>query len=528
MAGQRTIPLHALLRDAGIQAHAELADPAIHGISVDSRTTGPGMLFVAIPGTAQDGHEFIGDALARGAAAIIAERAPAGTPPVPFVRVDSARLAIALLAAAWYGHPARALRLIGITGTVGKTSVLSMLEAMVVGAGRRAGTIGSLGLRIAGETVEQSSYTVPDPLMLHRQLAAVLDGGCELAAMEVTSHALVQQRVGGLRYDTGVFTNLIPLEHAEFHPNFRAYVAAKARFFDHVAPDAPVIYNADDRAVRRLVRERAAAPIGCGTMRTADVRVRTAATSPEGTRLSLEVRAPLPRMDGERVATGVVPLELRIIGRSNVANAALAATTALVLGVDPAVIRRALAALPPARRRMEVVHRGAILVIDDTVGHPDSVSAVCEAVASLTPRRVHVAWAVRGQRGRRINRYNAEAFAIWAPRLPLGRVVVTRSDDTVDDRNRVTDGEYRAFIGPLERRGVAFESEPTLEHAIGRVLGAAAQGDLVLLLGAQGMDRGRDFARSWLEQNGDDLLSQVQKLQPQQRPHDARTDREEL
>jgi UDP-N-acetylmuramoyl-L-alanyl-D-glutamate--2,6-diaminopimelate ligase len=140
---------------------------------------------------------------------------------------------------------------------------------------------------------------------------------------------------------------------------------------------------------------------------------------------------------------------------------------------------------------------------------------------------VHVAWSVRGQRGRRINRYNAEAFAIWAPRLPLGRVVVSRSDDTVDDHNRVTDGEYRAFIGPLQRRSIAFESEPSLEHAIGRVLGAAAQGDLVLLLGAQGMDRGRDFARAWLAQNGDDLLSQVQKLQPQQRPHRARPDREE-
>lgn len=493
--------LHELLGSAGLQV--DLPEHAtITHLTADSRDVRPGSLFVAIPGTRVDGHRFIGDAVRGGAVAVVAERAPGGRLDVPLVRVSDARRAVALLASAWHDHPARAFPLIGITGTVGKTSVLTMVEAILGAAGRRVGTIGSLGLRIHGTTVEESSYTVPEPLTLHRQLAQLARAGCDLGVMEVTSHALVQQRVAGLAYAAGVFTNLVPLEHAEFHRNFRAYVDAKSLFFHYLDDCAPVVYNADDRAVRRLIHDQPVEPVGCGSARSAVVRLRTLEVSADGTSLELDVRRELPRIDGGTVAPVQLPLELGLLGRSNIGNAVLAVALALCAGAQPETARGVLAALPAPRRRMEVVQREPFTVLDDTVGHPDSVSVVFETVERLAPRRVHAVWAVRGQRGGRINRYNAEALAIWAGRVPFGTLVVTRSREAADDRNRVDDAEYAAFVRPLEKAGVRFDAIDDLAPAVTRVLERAQPGDLVLLLGAQGMDRGAAIARDWIDRTG--------------------------
>jgi UDP-N-acetylmuramoyl-L-alanyl-D-glutamate--2,6-diaminopimelate ligase len=494
--------LHELLRSAGLAVDPPRENVAITHLTADSRDARPGSLFVAIPGTRVDGHRFIGDAVRAGAAVVLAQRAPAESTEVPLVHVTDARRALALLAAAWHDHPARAFPLVGITGTVGKTSVLTMMEAILRAAGRRVGTVGSLGLRIDGTTVEESSYTVPEPLMLHRQLGELARAGCDIAVMEVTSHALVQQRVAGIEYSAGVFTNLVPLEHAEFHRNFRAYVEAKSRFLDHLLPGAPVVYNADDRAVRRLMHDRPIVPVGCGSTRGAVVRVRTLDVATNGTSLLLDVRRELPRIDGGAVAPVRIPLRLALLGRSNIGNAALAATAGLCAGADPETAQAALATLPAPRRRMEVLQREPFTILDDTVGHPDSVSVVFETVERLAPRRVHAVWAVRGRRGRRINRYNAEALAIWAKRVPLGTLVVTRSREAADERNRVEDAEYAAFVRPLEKAHVRFDAIDDLAPAVTRVLERAQPGDLVLLLGAQGMDPGAAIARDRLGRTG--------------------------
>src|SRR5690606_1152079 len=160
----------------------------------------------------------------RGAVAVVVERRVEGADGVPLVVVPSARQALAELAAIWHGYPARALRMVGVTGTLGKTSVLKMLEAILRTAGRRIGTIGSLGVGLPGRD-EPTGYTAPDPLLLQRSLRRIADAGCDLAAMEVTSHALDQKRVHGIEYGLGVFTNLVPLEHMDYHRSFRRYAA---------------------------------------------------------------------------------------------------------------------------------------------------------------------------------------------------------------------------------------------------------------------------------------------------------------
>lgn len=495
MVGERRGRLRELAeRLTGLVGPPEGPDAYVAGVAADTRTLRPGEIFVAVRGNTQDGHAFIADAVSRGAAALVVEDAPEPPVPVPVLRVRDSHVALAELAAAWYGRPADRLRLVGITGSLGKTSTLSMLEAILAADGRRVGTIGSLGMRL-GETLETTSLTTPAPIELHRALARFARARADLALMEVTSHALVQHRVHGLTFDLGIFTNLVPLEHREYHGSFRAYALAKTRFFDHVRSGAPLVYAVGDRVVRAILRGRGVRPVSCGPGGRVSVRVERLRLDRPGTRVVLSLRAPLERIDGVVIEPVRIPVELQVLGRPNIANAAFAATAALCLGVAPEVVGNALSQFRAPRRRMEIVYRGRFTVLDDTVGHPDSIGAVFEVAERIAHRALHVVFAVRGRRGEEINRRDAEVLAIWSRRLNLASLVVTASEDVVGRRNRATPAEREVFMDTLRRYGVAFEYEETLEHAVERVLAGVGPRDLVLLLGAQGMDRGAAFVR---------------------------------
>lgn len=476
-------------------------DPGLRvsGIVVDSRAVQPGSLFVAIRGTRLDGHDRIGDAVARGAAAVIAER-EVEDPGVPVVRVPGSRRALAELAIAWHNNPAERLPVVGITGTLGKTSVLSMLEAILLEAGKRVGTIGSLGIRFSGKE-EDTGHTVPGPLMVQRALADMANAGADLAAMEVTSHALVQERVHGLRFALGIFTNLVPLEHMEYHGSFEQYAAAKARFFDLLPAGAPLVFLGGDPVVRALVEARDLRGIGCGASDEAAVQVRRESLDAERMVLRVQTREPLPRVGGGVVPPASFPVRLRMLGRSNASNASVAIAGALCLGAPREAVQAALETMPSPPRRMQVLHHGRFTVIDDTVGHPDSITAVYEVAEALPHRRLHVVFVIRGQRGTEINRRDAGALAIWTERVPTATLIVSPSTDAADERNRVEPEERAAFTGGLHGAGTPFEERDLVEDAVTRVLDRAGEGDLVLLLGAQGMDVGAEIVARWLESN---------------------------
>ena len=505
---ETAVPLERLVEAAGLgnlltdsvatDRSGALAGFVITNISADSKRIRPGGLFVAVPGTQRDGHAFVADAVERGAMVAIVERPVALEDPIPQLVVEDTRRALALLAGAFHGNPGRRVPLIGITGTVGKTSVLSMLDAILVGADRRPGSIGSLGVSVAGVPLERTEHTTPDAVRLQEELATVVDAGCDVVAMEVTSHALVQERVYGLTYELAVFTNLLPLEHEDYHGSFREYVTAKSRFFNTLAPRAPLVYNADDLSVRALARQQNVRRVGCSFQHFAPVRMHSARLRGDRTEFSLRIRRPLPRMDGGEVAPLELPLSLRVHGGSGLYNGALAAAAALCAGVPAEAVRETLAAFPPPPRRMQILEHAAFTILDDTVGHPESVSALFRVVRRMPHRRLHVAFAVRGRRGEGINRETALSLAIWSRRVPLSTLVVTRSVEATDERNRVEHAERAAFVEPLRKAGLPVVEELRLEDAVHRVLDAAADGDLVLLLGAQGMDRGASIAEAWL------------------------------
>jgi UDP-N-acetylmuramoyl-L-alanyl-D-glutamate--2,6-diaminopimelate ligase len=477
------------LLSAGSHVAPGLSGVQVAGVTTDSRLVEQGYLFVAVVGSSDDGHDHLEEAVQRGAVALLVERPVEGASGVPVVQVENARRELARISARWYGEPAERLPLVGITGTLGKTTVMSMFESILLRSDRRLGTIGSLGVRIGGEA-EQTGYTAPDPMILHAALEEIAEAGAELAAMEVTTHALSQERVHGLHYDLGIFTNLVPLEHVDYHGSFRGYVEAKTRYFDHLRSGVPLVYSHDDRAVRGVVRGRDLQPIGVGREKAADVRFSIQRMDAEGSGFTLISQRPLPMMGGGELEPFALDLRLRTLGRSMIGNAALAATGALLCGASPGAVAAALADFPAPRRRMELLRTEPFQVLDDTAGHPDSMGVVFDVVKHLAPNRVHVCVAIRGKRGARINRRVAEALAIWVEQVPLATMVVTTSRDQADDLNTVTTRERNAFVGALEKAGVPFMEHERLDRAVRHVVDRASRGDLVLLIGAQGMDEG--------------------------------------
>ena len=493
-------PIHTSMRlsalAGAVGGRLDGEDREVTGIALDSRSVQPGQLFVAIPGATVDGSRFIADALRAGAVAVCAVRSVEGTPTIV---TDDPRRALAELSAAFYNHPARELDLLGITGSLGKTSTALLTEAAIVGAGIRTGVIGSLGIRFRGRVV-QTGMTTPEAPAIHGALRRMVAHGVDIAVMEVTSHSLLLDRVRGLEFAAGALTNIVADEHLEFHPTPEHYVRTKVQFFGILRRGAPLVVNADNPTARSVTRalDRPVIDVSFRDSPGA-VRIIPRSTDASGSLFDLRLGWPLPTLHGDPVPAGDHAIALPLLGAQQVSNAAIAAVLAMIAGADPEGVTAGLARVAPIRRRMQVVHDAAPTIIDDTVGNAESIRAVFATARAIAHRRLRVVYAIRGSRGPTINERNAATLGeeVSGSRAEL---VVTSSDDTAGPRDRVTAEERTAALGTLERAGVPFRYEPALRQAVARVLDGAGEEDLVLLLGAQGMDRGAELVGEYLGQ----------------------------
>jgi UDP-N-acetylmuramoyl-L-alanyl-D-glutamate--2,6-diaminopimelate ligase len=500
------------MRLSDLTESASSSDPEISGLTEDSRRIQPGFVFVAVAGSALDGHRFVDDALARGAVAIVAERDVAA--PVPVVRVASARRALAAMAARFHGYPARDLHLIGFTGTFGKTSTSDILRQLLDAGGGRTGVLGSLGARYGPARQVEAALTTPAPVELHAALRWLRDAGADTVIMEVTSHALRMERAAGLTFAGGLLAAIMPGEHTDFHRTYDDYVNAKRLFLDYLAPDALLAYDADNRAARVLASEArvtrtagfsltsALPPEGgsCEITREAGGEALPIAmpwlppSGGRGQRLTLEhVRL---GADGVRFRIHGVEMHSTLAGRGHLRNVALALTYALASGVSVEAARDVLGRLEPLHRRMERYRVAGREILDDTAGHPESFRATFETAGQIPHRRIAAVYALRGHRGVDLNRRSAAALADLAHVHGVDPLILTAYVGETGPNDVVADEEREAALDAVTSRGGQFVFEPRLDAALRMALDATAPGDLILLLGAQGMDRGRDLLSS--------------------------------
>jgi UDP-N-acetylmuramoyl-L-alanyl-D-glutamate--2,6-diaminopimelate ligase len=518
-----------ILSDLAAAAGAELRggdSVAVTGITLDSREVRGGELFVALPGTMADGAEFLEEALRNGAAAVCIEYSEAArlTRDSPLLLVPDTHAAAADLSAAFHDHPAAALRLIGITGTLGKTSTAALVSAALksTAAGPGIGVIGSLGVELVGDdaatgpVIDLHGMTTPDAPALHRALRVLADAGVATVVMEVTSHALAQERVRGLRYALGVFTNLVPDEHLEFHGTAEDYLETKSRYFEHLLPGAPLVYQADDALLRSVINARGVDSgrelVGVGVQHAPDsakatVVVRDERWHQRGSDFVLHFRGPLPRLDGREVQLDDLPLSLPLLGIQHVTNAALAATAALIAGATPDDVESAFARVSAVRRRMEIVRAADPFIIDDTTGNPESLRAVLQTVESIPRSGLRIAFGLRGSRGVEINALLASALGelvLERAREEPVHLVVTWCEEAAGERDTVTGSERQAVLDTLSRlleaapATLRYETEPTLSGAVELLLAGVRPDEVVLLLGTQGMDSASELARKAL------------------------------
>jgi UDP-N-acetylmuramoyl-L-alanyl-D-glutamate--2,6-diaminopimelate ligase len=445
----------------------EAATP-VSGLAYDSRQLSRGDLFACLPGQRTDGHQFIPQAIAAGAAALLVQRGaydPAGA-SVPTVVAPDTRAALAAIADAFYDHPSRDLRVIGVTGTNGKTTTSYLIEAILRAQGRRTGVIGTLAYRIGDET-RAASHTTPEAPDLQALLAEMLQAGVQDVCMEVSSHALSQHRADYCRFGCAVFTNL-SRDHLDYHASLQDYFEAKARLFWD-APFQPAsgmranVINADDEAGARLVSRAVGATITYG-MRSGDVTARAVEVLPGGTRFTLQT--PL----------GVWPVNLKLIGAFNVYNALAALAAAVALGLDAQAAIGAVEAMEPVAGRFERVEAGQQFeVVVDYSHTPDGLEKALENARRLTRGRLIVVFGCGGDRDTGKRPLMGELAA------RLADVCVVTSDNPRSEDPDAIIAQILAGVGRFGRRRCRIE--PDRREAIRLALDEARAGDLVLIAG---------------------------------------------
>jgi UDP-N-acetylmuramoyl-L-alanyl-D-glutamate--2,6-diaminopimelate ligase len=339
-------------------------DPLIGKITFDSREVGDGDLFVAIRGLQADGHDYIDRALASGAGAVVCEAwEKESLPGIPVICVPDSRKALATLASAWYGHPSAELSLVGITGTNGKTTIATLLYQMHERMGFKTGLISTIQVMI-GEESRPATHTTPDPLQINAVLREMLDAGCEYCFMEVSSHAIDQERIGGLDYNGGIFTNL-SRDHLDYHKDFREYLHVKKRFFDGLPAGAFALVNGDDKNGRVMLQNCKAEKHYYSLRSIAGFRGKIREMHLEGTAMEIngnEVWVTLP-------------------GKFNASNLLCAYGASILLGHHSDDVLAALSELKPVAGRFETFRSAnGITAIVDYAHTPDALQNVLDTI----------------------------------------------------------------------------------------------------------------------------------------------------
>jgi len=444
-------------------------DPAlsVSGIQYDSRLVKPGDLFVCLPGVKSDGHLFAPQALAQGASALLVSRFLPDLPlPVPQVQVAETRLALAMLSEEWYGRPSRRLRLVGVTGTNGKTTITYLIKGLLEKAGQRVGLVGTIQ-NLIGQEALPSQHTTPESLELAGLLRRMADAGCQWAVMEVSSHALKQGRTAGCEFDAAVFTNLTQ-DHLDYHLTWDDYLASKIRLFQSLGTGEKSgakygVVNLDDPAAQAFIDQCPAEVLTYGLSPAAQYRAEEVVLSEQGTDFIL------------CTPTARIPLHLPLMGLFNVYNVLAAAIVALREGTTPAELVEFLAAAPQVPGRFERVLAGQPFpVVVDYAHTPDGLANILKSARQLTEKRLITVFGCGGDRDR-------------SKRPLMGRISGEISDFTILTSDNPRSEEPESILAEIQQGiapvSTAYRVVPDRRLAIREAVALAGPGDTVVIAG---------------------------------------------
>ncbi|MGZ7041583.1 MAG: UDP-N-acetylmuramoyl-L-alanyl-D-glutamate--2,6-diaminopimelate ligase [Thermoanaerobaculia bacterium] len=471
-AGDRAMKLRDLLRDVPVRELRGSDEVDVTSVTADSRLVRKGSLFAAIAGLQQDGSKFIGQAIEKGAAAIVLGVAP----PTPSARaaeiggpthvlVDDPRAALSLIAANFYGRPAEKLSLVGVTGTSGKTTTTKMIESIFDATGEPVGLIGTIEYR-AGEERLNADRTTPDAVVLQEWFSKMVAAGVRHAVMEVSSHALALKRTHGVRFAAAVFTNL-SRDHFDFHKNFEDYFQAKRILFTQIDRNLrTAVVNIDDERGKRLFDELGKSALTFGRSDRADIH--------PAKDFEISVRG----LHGKVITpSGEVKVESGLLGLPNLYNWLGAIGAAIVVGIPIAAIENGIRALPSVRGRFERVDSGeGPTVIVDYAHKPDALEKLLRAVRELSgSRRIVLVFGCGGDRDKGKRPLMGEIAARLAD-----HTVLTSDNPRGEDPATILD-EIEKGIAEAEKR--RYTRIADRREAIARVVADARDDDIIVIAG---------------------------------------------
>ncbi|MGA9173411.1 MAG: UDP-N-acetylmuramoyl-L-alanyl-D-glutamate--2,6-diaminopimelate ligase [Thermoactinomyces sp.] len=440
----------------------------ITGIQIDSRQVKPGDLFIALQGFNVDGHRFVEQAVANGAAAVLVEKPV--TAPVPVIQVPDSRRAMAIVAAEFYQYPTEELKLIGITGTNGKTTTTYLIEQLLADAGYKSGVIGTIQTKI-GDRVIPVKNTTPEVVDLQKTFRMMRDEGCEYSVIEASSHALDQGRTRGCRFHIGVFTNLTQ-DHLDYHETMEKYREAKGLLFsqlgNHYDSDprhhSYAVLNADDAAATYFKKITPAQVVTYGIEKPADVRAENIRITQAGTTFTL------------KTFRGEAEISLKLIGKFNVYNALAAISVALIEGVSLEVIRSSLAKIRGVNGRFEPVSLGqSYTVLVDYAHTPDSLENALTTIREFAKGKVFCVVGCGGDRDRGKRPIMAEIAVKYSD-----LAILTSDNPRSEDPEAILADMVQGVTGYDDDRYTTITDR---RQAISFAIERAEDGDIVLIAG---------------------------------------------
>lgn len=455
--------LRHLMQEAypGHPALPSLPEVSVKGLECDSRKIENSFVFVAVRGTRQDGGAFTQEAFRRGAVAVVTDRVPVISEKIPVILVPDSRIAAARLAAAFYGYPSKSMKVVGVTGTNGKTTSTYLVEHMLLAQRQTVGVIGTVNYRFAGRQLP-AVETTPGPVRLQALLAQMREAGCRYAVMEVSAHAIDQSRVDGIHFEAALFTNLTQ-DHLDYFKTLDDYFECKAKLFTALSPDSFAILNADDPKAAPLRGKIRARVISFGVKNEAQIRAEILDSDLSRTRL---------RLHGQ---DGALTVQIPLAGLHNVYNALGAIGVMKALGFDLKKSAAHLSGFPGVPGRLERIDRGQnFSVFVDYAHTPDGLENVLRSLSSYKKRRLITVFGCGGDRDKGKRPQMAEIAGIFSD-----FVVVTSDNPRSEEPRQIADQVCSGFPERFKNHVVTLDRRKAIRQA----LLMARENDIVLLAG---------------------------------------------